>query len=69
MVSNTKEIALEQTIQKHLTGFTTEELAGAPQPHNPSQFRIGYPHDFDRIIKKEGLLHILKKGLKIDNAD
>ena len=47
MVSNTKEIALEQAIQKHLTGFTSEELAGQPQPADPAKFRIGLPHDFD----------------------
>ena len=110
MVSNTKEIALEQAIQKHLTGFTSEELAGQPQPDSPSKFRIGLPQDFDaqyalntklfwesqeytqadeldklrkhspndwqrkvlerfdRIIKQKGLLHILKKGLQVDNA-
>lgn len=110
MVSNTKEIALEQAIQKHLTGFTSEELAGQPQPADPAKFRIGLPQDFDaqyaldtklfwqfledtqaeeldklrkhspndwqrkvlerfdRIIKQKGLLHILKKGLQVDNA-
>lgn len=110
MVSNTKEIALEQAIQKHLTGFTSEELAGQPQPDSPGKFRIGLPQDFeaqyaldtklfwqfledtqadeldklrkhspndwqrkvlerfDRIIKQKGLLHILKKGLQVDNA-
>lgn len=110
MVSNTKEIALEQAIQKHLTGFTSEELAGQPQPVDPAKFRIGLPQDFDaqyaldtqlfwqfledtqadeldklrkhspsdwqrkvlerfdRIIKQKGLLHILKKGLQVDNA-
>jgi type I restriction enzyme R subunit len=110
MVSNTKEIALEQAIQRHLTGFTTEELAGQPQPDAPGKFRIGDPHDFDaqyaidtnffwqflentqgdeldklrkhspndwqrkvlerfeRTIKQKGLLHILKKGLQVDNA-
>lgn len=110
MVSNTKEIALEQAIQKHLTGFTSEELVGQPQPDDPAKFRIGLPQDFDaqhaldtklfwefledtqadeldklrkhspndwqrkvlerfdRIIKQKGLLHILKKGLQVDNA-
>ena len=110
MVSNTKEIALEQAIQKHLTGFTSEELADQPQPDDPTTFRIGLPQDFDagyaldtklfwqfledtqadeldklrkhspndwqrkvlerfdRIIKQKGLLHILKKGLQVDNA-
>ena len=47
MVSNTKEIALEQTIQKHLTGFTSEELAGQPQPKDAAKYRIGSPLDFN----------------------
>jgi len=110
MVSNTKEIALEQAIQKQLTGFTSEALAGQPQLADPAKFRIGSPQDFDpqyaldtklfwqflensqadeldklrrhspkdwrrkvlerfdRVIKQKGLLHILKKGLQVDNA-
>ena len=110
MVSNTREIALEQAIQKYLTGHTTEELAGQPAPTGPSPYRIGLPGDFnaqyaldtaifwqflettqgkelvklrdrnpgdwqakiierfDRMIKKDGLLHLLKKGLMVDDA-
>ena len=110
MVSNTKEIALEQAIQKHLAGHTTEELAGQPAPTGPSPYRSGLPGDFnaqyaldtaifwqflettqgkelvklrdrnpgdwqakiierfDRMIKKDGLLHLLKKGLMVDDA-
>ena len=110
MVSNTREIALEQAIQKHLTGHTTEELAGAPAPVGDGPYRIGKPSDFnaqfaldtamfwqflettqakelaklrsrnpsdwqakilerfDRMIKKHGLLHLLKKGLPVDDA-
>ena len=115
MVSNTKEVALEQAIQRHLTGLTTEDLAGQPAPaqsenggHGP--FRLGLPADFDaeyaldtrlfweflettqgkelaklkarnpgdwqrkvlerfdRLIKKNGVLHLLKKGLPVDDA-
>lgn len=110
MVSNTKEIALEQAIQKHLTGQTTEELASHILPVGGCGYRLGMPNDFDaryaidapifwqflettqgkelaklrerspndwqakilerfdRIIKKEGLLHLLKKGLSVDDA-
>ncbi|MBO6508190.1 MAG: type I restriction endonuclease subunit R [Roseibium sp.] len=110
MVSNTKEIALEQSIQKHLTGLTTEELGGAVPPVDPAKFRIGLPDDFDkeyaldtklfweflevtqrqdldkikareprdwsrkilerfdRLAKKHGMLHLLKKGLQVDDA-
>ena len=110
MVSNTKEIALEQAIQKYLTGHTTEDLAGQPAPMGDGRYRIGLPGDFnaqfaldtgifwqflhttqgkelaklqsrnpsdwkakilerfDRIIKKHGLLHLLKKGVDVDDA-
>jgi len=110
MVSNTREIALEQAIQKHLTGHTTEELDGRPAPAGHGPFRFGLPGDFDaeyaldtrlfwaflettqgrelaklknrnpgdwqrkilerfdRMIKKNGVLHLLKKGLAVDDA-
>ena len=110
MVSNTKEVALEQAIQRHLTGLTTEELAGQPAPDGHGPFRLGLPGDFDaeyaldtrlfweflettqgkelaklkdrnpgdwqrkilerfdRMIKKNGVLHLLKKGLAVDDA-
>lgn len=115
MVSNTKEVALEQAIQRHLTGLTTEELAGPSAPiesedagHGP--FHLGQPggfdaeyaldtklfweflevtqgkelaklkarnpadwqrkilERFDRMIKRHGVLHLLKKGLAVDDA-
>ena len=110
MVSNTKEVALEQAIQRHLTGLTSEELAGQPAPAGHGPFRLGVPGDFepeyaldtglfwefleatqgkelaklkarhpadwqrkilerfDRLIKKHGVLHLLKKGLAVDDA-
>jgi type I restriction enzyme R subunit len=110
MVSNTKEVALEQAIQEHLTGWTTEDLAGQAAPIGGDPYRIGLPGDFnaqyaldtvmfwqfleatqgkelaklqsrnptdwqakvlerfDRMIKKHGLLHLLKKGLPVDDA-
>jgi len=110
MVSNTREVALEKAIQKHLTGHTTEELAGQPAPVGDGPYRIGQPGDFnaqfaldtamfwqflqatqgkelaklqsrnpsdwqakilerfDRMIKKHGLLHLLKKGFAVDDA-
>lgn len=110
MVSNTKEVALEQAIQRHLTGLTTEELAGQPEPAGHGPFRLGRPGDFDaeyaldtqlfweflettqgkelaklkdrnpgdwqrkflerfdRLIKRNGVLHLLKKGLAVDDA-
>jgi type I restriction enzyme R subunit len=110
MVSNTKEVALEQAIQKYLTGWKTVELAGQTAPIGGAPYRIGLPGDFssqyaldtvmfwqfleatqgkelaklqsrnptdwqakilerfDRMIKKHGLLHLLKKGLPVDDA-
>lgn len=110
MVSNTKEIALEQAIEQHLTGVTSESLAGPPIVHDRSLFRLGYPEDFDaaialdtrlfweflettqgealdklktrnpadwqarmlgqfdKLIKRRGVLHLLKKGLPVEDA-
>lgn len=110
MVSNTKEIALEQAIQKHLTGYTTEELAGQPAPTSNGNFRLGLPADFNaefaldtklfwaflegtqakelnklkarnphdwqqivlnqmnKMVKRNGILNLLKKGLGVDDA-
>lgn len=110
MVSNTKEVALEQAIQRHLTGTTTEDLASQPAPAEQGYFRFGQPSDFDaqyaidtklfweflettqgrelaklkdrspvdwqrkilerfdRLVKKNGILHLLKKGLAVDDA-
>ncbi|PTW36102.1 type I restriction endonuclease subunit R [Rhodovulum kholense] len=108
-VSNTKEIALEQAIERRLCGAISEELAaGVAAETGP--FRIGQPSDFDaplaldrakfweflettqsrdldklkqhnpadwqakitgqldKLIKSKGLLHVLKKGLPVDNA-
>ncbi|MFA5679431.1 MAG: DEAD/DEAH box helicase family protein [Pseudomonas sp.] len=110
MVSNTKEIALEQAIERHLTGTTSEGTAEAPAPYGLSPFRLGLPSDFDaalaldtrlfweflkttqgkaldklkarnpadwqakilgqldRLLKRRGLLHLLKKGLPVEDA-
>lgn len=110
MVSNTREVALEQAIQRHLTGLTSEDLAGQPAPDGHGPFRLGQPGDFDpqyaldtrlfwefleatqgkelaklrdrnpadwqrkilerldRLMKKDGVLHLLKKGLAVDDA-
>ncbi|MEH6505978.1 MAG: DEAD/DEAH box helicase family protein [Sulfitobacter litoralis] len=107
-VSNTKEIALEQAIERHLTGVITEDLTAGATPTGP--FRIGRSADFDpalaldtslfweflettqgkaleklrsrnpadwqakilgqfdKLVKRKGVLHILKKGLSVDDA-
>jgi type I restriction enzyme R subunit len=108
MVSNTKEIALEQAIERHLTGTTTEALATGG--NETGSYRIGRPADFDaalaldtrlfwaflestqgkaldrlkdrnpvdwqakilgqfdKLVKRKGVLHVLKKGLPVDDA-
>jgi type I restriction enzyme R subunit len=108
MVSNTKEIALEQAIERHLAGASTEERDAGTTPTGP--YRIGNPSDFDathaldtalfweflettqgkqleklktrnpsdwqakilgqfdKLVKRHGILHILKKGLAVDDA-
>lgn len=110
MVSNTREIALEQTIQRHLTGLTSEDLGGQPAPDGHGPFRLALPGDFDpqyaldtrlfwkfleatqgrelaklrdrnpadwqrkilerldRLMRKDGVLHLLKKGVSVDDA-
>tara|TARA_R110002051_G_scaffold325666_1_gene430001 strand:- start:209 stop:3241 length:3033 start_codon:yes stop_codon:yes gene_type:complete len=107
-VSNTKEIALEQAIERHLTGVITEDLTAGATPTGP--FRIGRSADFDpalaldtslfweflettqgkaleklrsrnpadwqakilgqfdKLVKRKGVLHILKKGFSVDDA-
>ncbi|MEQ6203916.1 DEAD/DEAH box helicase family protein [Sulfitobacter sp. HNIBRBA2951] len=108
MVSNTREIALEQAIERHLAGASTEERNAGTIPTGP--YRIGNPSDFDaahaldtalfweflettqgkqleklktrnpsdwqakilgqfdKLVKRHGILHILKKGLAVDDA-
>ena len=108
MVSNTKEIALEQAIERGLAGISTEESVKGGHPSGP--YRIGKPSDFDptlaidthlfwqfleitqsqsldklksrnpadwkpkitgqfeKLVKRKGLLHVLKKGLPVDDA-
>ena len=110
MVSNTKEIALEQAIQEHLTGKGPQSLGDVPAPYDHSLYRLGLAADFnaeyaldtrlfweflestqgkelaklkarnpvdwqrkilerfDRLVKKHGVLHLLKKGLAVDDA-
>jgi len=104
MVSNTSEIALEQAIERHLTGAVREGGAadGEWMSGDPGDFdaRLAldtrffwqflqssqgdslevlqnrYPNDWqaritsqlDRRIKKYGLLHLLKKGLPVDDV-
>lgn len=110
MVSNTKEIALEQAIERHLTGMNSESLEEAPAAYGVAPFRLGLPSDFDaalaldtrlfweflqntqaealdkirdrhpndwqarilgqldRLIQRRGLLHLLKKGLPVEDA-
>ena len=108
MVSNTKEIALEQAIERYLAGASSEERNAGTTPTGP--YRIGNPSDFDathaldtalfweflettqgkqleklktrnpsdwrakilgqfdKLVKRHGILHILKKGLAVDDA-
>lgn len=108
MVSNTREIALEQAIERHLAGASTEERNAGTVPTGP--YRIGNPSDFDaahaldtaifweflettqgkqleklktrnpsdwqakilgqfdKLVKRNGVLHVLKKGLSVDDA-
>ncbi|MEA2118979.1 type I restriction endonuclease subunit R [Halovibrio sp. HP20-50] len=111
-VSNTKEIALEQAIEKHLAGTTTEAQAqgiteavaygvGAYrightadfdpalaldtvkfwafleatqgkaleklQTRNPADWQAKILGQFDKLVKRKGILHLLKKGLPVED--
>ncbi|MDA3922119.1 MAG: DEAD/DEAH box helicase family protein [Salinisphaera sp.] len=106
--SNTKEIALEQAIERQLTGATSEELAAGSTPtgpyrigraadfdaalaldtalfwdfleatqgkaleklesRNPADWRAKILGQFDKLVKRKGVLHVLKKGLPVDDA-
>ncbi|MDY0300456.1 MAG: type I restriction endonuclease subunit R [Trichlorobacter sp.] len=44
-----------------------KELEGFKQ-YNPQDWQRKILERFDRLVKKHGLLHLLKKGLKVDNA-
>lgn len=115
MPSQTNEQALEQAIEKKLTGFSLEELKQEGNIQDRKElyrsgkgYYIGYPNDFDakyaldterfwhflattqpdelaklqkqpdwklkilerfdRLIKKYGILRLLKKGLEVDDA-
>lgn len=115
MPSQTNEQALEQAIEKKLTGFSLEELKQEGNINERKEiyrsgkgYYIGYPSDFDakyaldterfwhflattqpdelaklqkysdwklkilerfdRLIKKYGILRLLKKGLEVDDA-
>jgi type I restriction enzyme R subunit len=47
MVTNTREIALERAIQKHLTGQTTEEMGADSAVTANKPYRMGLPRDFN----------------------
>ena len=114
MTSQTNEQALEDAIERHLTGITSPvisdgranylnsadlvtyrsgkpadfnaryaldtalfwqflETTQAPQldklrRRNPSDWQAKILERYDRLIKKYGLLHLLKKGLAVDDA-
>ena len=47
MVSNTKEIALEQAIQEHLTGKGPTSLGDVPAHYDHSLYQLGLAADFN----------------------
>ena len=112
MTSKTNELALEQSIEKSLTGTTREESQGntnePSHTYGNSKFFVGFNSDFnkkyavdekrfwhflestqmeeldklkrdpqyklkiiqrlDKMIKKYGILKILRRGLSVDDA-
>lgn len=47
---------------------TQEEELAKLQKNNPSDWQRKLLERFDRLIKKHGILHLLKKGLSVDDA-
>jgi len=47
---------------------TQEQELAKLQKHNPSDWRRKLLERYDRLIKKHGTLHLLKKGLAVDDA-
>lgn len=107
--SNTKEIALEQAIERYLTGGAREDkeirepsanhpyIMGEPgdfdatlaldnrlfwqflessqadilnkfKDRNPADWQAKILGQYDKLVKRKGLLHVLKKGLSVDDA-
>lgn len=107
--SNTKEIALEQAIERYLTGSAREDnevrepsschpyIIGEPsdfdatlaldtrlfwqflqssqadslnkfKDRNPADWQAKILGQYDKLVKRKGLLHLLKKGLAVDDA-
>ena len=63
-----KQYALdEQFFWQFLQTTQAEELARL-QKHSPSDWQRKIQERFDRLIKKHGILHMLKKGLSVDDA-
>lgn len=47
---------------------TQESELAKLEKHNPSDWQRKLLERFDRLIKKHGILHLLKKGLSVDDA-
>ncbi|WP_348679392.1 type I restriction endonuclease subunit R [Alcanivorax profundi] len=47
---------------------TQEQELAKLQKHNPSDWQRKLLERYDRLIKKHGILHLLKKGLAVDDA-
>ncbi|MFI0399436.1 MAG: type I restriction endonuclease subunit R [Thiolinea sp.] len=63
-----KQVALdEQFFWQFLQTTQADELEKL-QKHSPSDWQRKIVERFDRLIKKHGLLHLLKKGLGVDDA-
>lgn len=63
-----KQVALdEQFFWQFLQTTQADELEKL-QKHSPSDWQRKIVERFDRLIKKYGLLHLLKKGLDVDDA-
>ncbi len=62
------QYALDEQLFWRFLERTQERELGKLQKHNPSDWQRKLLERYDRLMKKHGLLHLLKKGLPIDDA-
>ncbi len=63
-----QKFALDEKYFWHFLAQTQAKELEKIQRNNPNDWQLKLLERFDRLIKKHGLLHLLKKGLSVDDA-
>ena len=63
-----KQYAIDKRLFWHFLETTQAMELAKLQQHHPHDWQRKVLERFDRIIKKQGVLHLLKKGLSVDDA-